>query len=69
MTSTPEQVKSKVRFMFEMIKQSNPENYVDAWLAMYNHLADGDIVKSQREIKWALQEAMTFIQPELEAQE
>jgi hypothetical protein len=69
MNATPEQVKSKIRFMFNMIKQSNPDCYTDAWLAMYNHIADGDILKSQREIKWALQEAMTFIKPELEAAE
>ena len=67
MNTTPEKVKSTVRIMFNTIKQSNPDCYADAWLAMYNHIADGDILKSQREIKWALQEAMTFIKPGLEA--
>ena len=50
--------------MFSMIKQANPDCYVDAWMAMYNHIANGDIVQSQREIRWAKQEAMYIINQE-----
>jgi len=64
MNATPNRVKSTVRTMFSMIKQANPDCYVDAWMAMYNHIANGDIVQSQREIKWAKQEAMYIINQE-----
>jgi hypothetical protein len=51
---TYSEIKRKNLFMLDMIKQTNPDCYLDAWKTFYNHIANGDFnFMDKQSIEWS----------------
>jgi len=62
---TYSEIKRKNLFMLEMIKQANPDCYLDAWKTFYNHIANGDFdFMDKQTIEWSKKSVKEAIEKE-----
>jgi len=51
--------------MLDMIKQQNPDCYLDAWKTFYNHIANGDFdFMDKQSIEWSKKSIKEAIEKE-----
>jgi len=62
---TYSEIKRKNLFMLDMIKQQNPDCYLDAWKTFYNHIANGDFdFMDKQSIEWSKKSIKEAIEKE-----